>query len=230
MSAMVQSGTASLSSIINGEEMQEAYNDDQFEDGRFADLQERFVSEAKDKEADVLFLGDDHIALFEQSLVYREHFAPLHCLCFGALGERISNLLWRLEGAVLEGLNPKVIVVSIGNADFGMTKDEMLKGLKQVADLIKRQKPTSKLFFMKLLPSGRRPNKRRELVSSVNDALEAMLHEVADVIDLEPSIQGTNGNIDAHDMFDYVHLTQEGYRKIFDPVFIAVSAALNPDQ
>ncbi|VDM43047.1 unnamed protein product [Toxocara canis] len=180
--------------------MQEAYNDDQFEDGRFADL------------------------------VYREHFAPLHCLCFGALGERISNLLWRLEGAVLEGLNPKVIVVSIGNADFGMTKDEMLKGLKQVADLIKRQKPTSKLFFMKLLPSGRRPNKRRELVSSVNDALEAMLHEVADVIDLEPSIQGTNGNIDAHDMFDYVHLTQEGYRKIFDPVFIAVSAALNPDQ
>lgn len=41
---------------------------------------------------------------------------------------------------------------------------------------------------------------------------------------------GANEHIDAHDMFDYVHLTQEGYRKIFEPVLVAVSAALNPDQ
>ncbi|VDM17205.1 unnamed protein product [Wuchereria bancrofti] len=30
-------------------------------------------------------------------------------------------------------------------------------------------------------------------------------------------------------MFDYVHLTQEGYRKIYEPVLVAVNAALNPD-
>uniref|UniRef100_A0A915CFM3 Major facilitator superfamily (MFS) profile domain-containing protein n=1 Tax=Parascaris univalens TaxID=6257 RepID=A0A915CFM3_PARUN len=191
---------------------------------------EWFVSEAKGKEADVLFIGDDHIALFEQSFVYREHFAPLHCLCFGALGDRITDLRWRLENKVLEGLNPKVIVVSTGNLDYGLSKDELLNGMKEVAEIIKRQKPMSRIFFMKLLPSGRRPNKRRELVSSVNDAMETALHGVADVIDLDMSIQGTDGKIDAHDMFDYVHLTQEGYRKIFDPVFFAVSAVLNPDQ
>uniref|UniRef100_F1LD18 Platelet-activating factor acetylhydrolase IB subunit beta n=1 Tax=Ascaris suum TaxID=6253 RepID=F1LD18_ASCSU len=84
-------------------------NDDIFEDRRRADLHEWFVSEAKGKEADVLFIGDDHIALFEQSFVYREHFAPLHCLCFGALGDRISDLRWRLENKVLEGLNPKML-------------------------------------------------------------------------------------------------------------------------
>uniref|UniRef100_A0A0M3HYJ3 SGNH_hydro domain-containing protein n=1 Tax=Ascaris lumbricoides TaxID=6252 RepID=A0A0M3HYJ3_ASCLU len=205
-------------------------NDDIFEDRRRADLHEWFVSEAKGKEADVLFIGDDHIALFEQSFVYREHFAPLHCLCFGALGDRISDLRWRLENKVLEGLNPKVIVVSTGNLDYGLSKDELLNGIKEVAEIIKRQKPMSRIFFMKLLPSGRRPNKRRELVSSVNDAMETALHGVADVIDLDMSIQGTDGKIDAHDMFDYVHLTQEGYRKIFDPVFFAVSAVLNPDQ
>lgn len=48
----------------------------------------------------------------------------------------------------------------------------------------------TKRSLQKLLPSGRRPNKRRELVSSVNDAMETALHGVADVIDLDMSIQG----------------------------------------
>ncbi|EFO21861.2 platelet-activating factor acetylhydrolase IB subunit beta [Loa loa] len=161
--------------------------------------------------------------------MYRENLAPLHCLCFGAFGDKISNLLWRLENNILEGLNPKVIVVSIGNSDFELTEEEMLEGLKSVAGTIRKQKPSAKLYFMKLLPSGRRPNKRRELVSRINESLENVLKGVADVIDVEPSIQGTNGQIESHYMFDYVHLTQEGYRKIYEPVLVAVSAALNPD-
>ncbi|VDO53322.1 Platelet-activating factor acetylhydrolase IB gamma subunit, putative [Brugia malayi] len=170
-------------------------------DNRWAELQERFVSEARDKEADVLFLGDDHIALLEQSIMYRENLAPLHCLCFGAFGDKISNLSWRLENNILEGLNPK---------------EQMLEALKSVAGTIRKQKPSAKLYFMKLLPSGRRPNKRRELVNRINESLENVL-------------KGTNGQIESHYMFDYVHLTQEGYRKIYEPVLVAINAALNPD-
>lgn len=46
---------------------------------------------------------------------------------------------------------------------------------------------------------------------------------------MQRNILGTGGEIDAYDMFDFVHLTQEGYRKIFDPVYVAVSAILNPE-
>uniref|UniRef100_A0A0N5AFG1 SGNH_hydro domain-containing protein n=1 Tax=Syphacia muris TaxID=451379 RepID=A0A0N5AFG1_9BILA len=209
--------------------MASRFHDENFGDNRWKDQHEWFVAEAKDKEADVLFLGDDHIALLEQSLIYRDHFAPLHCLCFGAFGEEISNLLWRLENKILEKLDPKVIVVSIGNCDTSLSQDEMLSGMKKIADSIKESKPKSKLFFLKLLPSGRRPNKRRNFVSAVNDAMESTLKGVAEVIDVEPSIQGTSGEIDAYDMFDFVHLTHDGYRKIFDPVYVAVSAILNPE-
>ncbi|VDN18489.1 unnamed protein product [Gongylonema pulchrum] len=198
-------------------------------DHRWTELQELFVSEARDKEADVLFLGDDHVAFLEQSLFFREHLAPLHCLCFGAFGDTISNLLWRLESNILDDLNPKVIVVSIGNSDFHLSKEEMLDALKLVAATVRKRKPTAKLFLMKLLPSGRRPSKRRELVNDVNESLEGALKGVADVIDVDPSIQSTDGHIDSHYMFDFVHLTQEGYRKIYEPVLIAVSSALNPD-
>ncbi|VDD89704.1 unnamed protein product [Enterobius vermicularis] len=211
--------------------MESRFHEETFGDDRWRNLHEWFVAEAKDKEADVLFLGDDHIALLEQSLIYREHFAPLHCLCFGAFGEQIANLLWRLDNKILEKLDPKVIVVSIGNCDAQMGKEEMLEGLKRIAKSIKESKPKAKIFFLasKLLPTGRRPNKRRDFVSEVNDALETTVQDLAEVIDVEPSIQGTGGEIDAYDMFDFVHLTQEGYRKIFDPVYVAVSAILNPE-
>ncbi|VDN57497.1 unnamed protein product [Dracunculus medinensis] len=211
----------------------EARNDareDYFSDNRWNDLQEWFASESRDKEADVVFIGDDHIAFLEQTSIYRESIAPMHCLCFGAIGDRITNLLWRLNNNILEGLDPKVIVVSIGNSDYNLNKNEMLEGLKCVAGTVKSQKPNARLYFLKLLPSGRRPNKRRDFVNCVNDELEKILSGIAEVIDIEPSIQGANEHIDAHDMFDYVHLTQEGYRKIFEPVLVAVSAALNPDQ
>uniref|UniRef100_A0A914R6C2 Uncharacterized protein n=1 Tax=Parascaris equorum TaxID=6256 RepID=A0A914R6C2_PAREQ len=154
---------------------------------------EWFVSEAKGKEADVLFIGDDHIALFEQSFVYREHFAPLHCLCFGALGDRITDLRWRLENKVLEGLNPKfktiaisyaagfmpitwpvmhiVIVVSTGNLDYGLSKDELLNGMKEVAEIIKRQKPMSRIFFMLFI--SRCPISF--MASQINTIIEAWL-------------------------------------------------------
>ena len=39
---------------------------------------------------------------------------------------------------------------------------------------------------------------------------------------------GTDGHIDPHIMFDFVHLTQEGYTRVLEPVQVAVSAALNP--
>lgn len=110
----------------------------------------------------------------------------MHCLCFGAIGDRITNLLWRLNNNILEGLDPKVIwhfigiliysclfciwfwknfcfnlspkyrdcwelqviVVSIGNSDYNLNKNEMLEGLKCVAGTVKSQKPNARLYFL----------------------------------------------------------------------------------
>ncbi|MFH4974751.1 hypothetical protein AB6A40_001460 [Gnathostoma spinigerum] len=202
---------------------------DTFGDHRWDDLHNWFTSEAKVKEAEVLFLGDDHIALLEQMLIYRENFAPLHCLCFGAFGDRICDLQWRLDQGYIAGLTPRVIVVSIGNCDVGQDECIILDGINKIAETIKKSNPTSRLFFLKLLPTGREPNPRRDFVNAVNNKLEEYLKNLADVIDIDPSIQGTNGKIDVHDMFDYVHLTQEGYRKIFEPVLVAVASAINPE-
>lgn len=42
----------------------------------------------------------------------------------------------------------QVIVVSIGNSDFNLSKDQMLEALRSVAETIRNQKPSAKLYFM----------------------------------------------------------------------------------
>lgn len=42
----------------------------------------------------------------------------------------------------------QVIVVSIGNSDFDLTDEQMLEALKSVAGTIRKQKPSSKLYFL----------------------------------------------------------------------------------
>lgn len=76
----------------------------------------------------------------------------------------------------------------------------------------------------------------------MNDRLDAAVQTAsASTIDYDPSligirfllyihfVSGNDGMIDHHDMFDYVHLTQQGYRKVFELVHVAVSSVLGAD-
>lgn len=37
-----------------------------------------------------------------------------------------------------------------------------------------------------------------------------------------------NGEIDVVDFFDFVHLSQEGYNKVFEVVLVAINSVLDP--
>uniref|UniRef100_A0A915IF95 Uncharacterized protein n=1 Tax=Romanomermis culicivorax TaxID=13658 RepID=A0A915IF95_ROMCU len=83
--------------------------DDLDGDGRWMSIHERFKSEVKSNEPDVIFFGDSHIALLEQSDFYQEAFAPLHCLCFGIRGDTTDNVMWRILDGELEYVKPKFL-------------------------------------------------------------------------------------------------------------------------
>uniref|UniRef100_A0A915E745 Uncharacterized protein n=1 Tax=Ditylenchus dipsaci TaxID=166011 RepID=A0A915E745_9BILA len=117
------------------------------ENALWMELHEWFVSNAKDKEADVLFIGGDHIALLGQSQFYLEHLEPLHCLCFGSFGDTIHNLLWRIERGEVENFTPKVIVVSIGQSDMNIEAENFLTILNKIAELLKQKQPMLKFSF-----------------------------------------------------------------------------------
>uniref|UniRef100_A0A914CVC1 Uncharacterized protein n=1 Tax=Acrobeloides nanus TaxID=290746 RepID=A0A914CVC1_9BILA len=169
-------------------------------DDRWNNLHEWFKNNAKAKEAEVLFLGGDHIALLEQSNYFIENLAPLHCLCFGSIGDTAANLLWRIENGETDIITPKVIVVSIGESDFNMSPNEMLDSLLTIATALREKQPSAVIYFL----------------------------DKASVIDIDSTVIDTNGEIDVVDFFDFIHLSQEGYKKVFEVVLVAINAVLSP--
>ncbi|CAJ0948922.1 unnamed protein product, partial [Mesorhabditis belari] len=181
-------------------------------DRTWLDTHECFVSEVRGKEADVIFVGDDHIALLGQSTFYREKISPLHCLTFGIIGDTIENVRWRVENGELDEASAKIIVLSIGcNVDEqSESVDGFSTKLVTLSELIRQKQPQAQLFVLKMLPSGRNDNPGRKFASAVNEGLDAKLKGIATVLDVEPTILNSEGRMDSHLMFDFRHLTQEG--------------------
>jgi platelet-activating factor acetylhydrolase IB subunit beta/gamma len=66
--------------------------------------------ETKEKEPDVVFIGDSIIQRLVHTEMWNNFFAPMHALNFGIGGDQIQNVLWRIENGELDHINPKVII------------------------------------------------------------------------------------------------------------------------
>lgn len=75
--------------------------------------------------------------------------APLHCLCFGSLGDSASNLLWRIENGEAENFVAKVVVVSIGQSESEtLQTEEFLEYIENIAYLLKQKQSNAEIFFL----------------------------------------------------------------------------------
>lgn len=88
------------------------------------------------------------------------------------------------------------------------------------------------LLLQGLLPRGERLNFLWEKNKEVNKILEERLKEkpLIEIINSGSSLEQPDGTISAKDMYDYLHLTQQGYIKSFTPVIERIKAILNAFQ
>lgn len=77
-------------------------------------------------------------------------------------------------------------------------------------------------FFKGLLPRGEKPNPLREKMFAVNRILENRLADIssATYFGVDPSLFYVTGteNINRQDMWDFLHLTTQGYQKLCEPL------------
>uniref|UniRef100_A0A5S6QMS9 SGNH_hydro domain-containing protein n=1 Tax=Trichuris muris TaxID=70415 RepID=A0A5S6QMS9_TRIMR len=200
-------------------------------DGRWFDLHEKYVAEARAKEPDVLFIGDSHIACLEQTLTYHDLFEQFHCLCFGIRGDNTSNVLWRVINGELECIHPKVIVLLVGSNNRDQTAEQVISGIVAIVDIVSAKQPQAKILLLKIPPCGHKPNKRRELVMLINAGLAKAVQHFpnCEVLDITEGLVGSDGTIERADMYDYFHLTDSGYRKAFDIVYSAVQEVVGSE-
>ncbi len=74
---------------------------------------------------------------------------------FGWGGDRVENILWRLEQGELDGVNPKVIVLLAGTNNLGTQPGNdtaIVQGLKAVVNLCRRKAPGATIIVTAIFP------------------------------------------------------------------------------
>ncbi|XP_069057499.1 platelet-activating factor acetylhydrolase IB subunit alpha1 [Pleurodeles waltl] len=189
-------------------------------DDRWMCLHNRFVSDSKDKEPEVVFMGDSLVQLLHQFEIWRELFSPLHALNFGIGGDATQHVLWRLENGELEHIKPKIIVLWVGTNNHGHTAEQVARGIEAIVRLINLRQPQAQVVVLGLLPRGKNPNPLREKNQRVNELLKLSLPGLANAqfLNVDPGFVNSDGSISHHDMYDYLHLTRSGYARVCKPI------------
>ncbi|KAG8546632.1 hypothetical protein GDO81_030198 [Engystomops pustulosus] len=175
---------------------------DVYGDGSWMSLHNHYVASSKDKEPEVVFIGDSNVMLLHQLEIWRELFSPLHALNFGGLGEGTQHVLWRLENGELEHIRPK--------------RSRLLGGVPAIVRCMEQRQPQAKVIVLGLLPRGKNPNPLRERNRRVNELLAEALPSTpnAVLLDADPGFVQSDGSISHHDLYDYLHLSRLGYSRL----------------
>jgi len=194
--------------------------DDIYGDGRWISMHKRLVSDAREKEPDVVFIGDSIIAYLGYIEMWDTHFAPMHAINFGIGSERVENVLWRVSNGEMDDMNPKAVVILVGTNNHGNTVEQITEGIEAIVDAIRVRQPETYIIVLTLLPRGDKPNPIRERNAAVNQALSKSLplKFKTQLVNIDPGFVQRDGSISHHDMWDYLHLTKSGYIKAFEAV------------
>ena len=162
----------------------------------------------------------------------------MHSLNFGIAGDRTENLLWRLQHGELENLSPKMVVLSVGQENYGDSAEIITEGIQAIAGFIRSKQPQAFLVLLvrptavktrnnylsllcqTLLPRGAPDSPLRGRNNRVNEMLQEFVkgNSRVQLVNIDTGFVQLDGSISHHDMFDYVSLTQKGYSKAFEPV------------
>ena len=197
---------------------------------RHAQLNERVKQQGGS--ADVVFVGDSITQGWEGAgaQVWEEQIAPLHAINLGIGGDRTEHVLWRFDNGNLEGLSPQVAVVMIGTNNFGQansdSEDEVLDGIVAVVDVLQARLPCTHVLLLDIFPRGETFNNRRGSILQVNQALQGLYEhdERVTFLEIGHRFVEDDGSIDPKIMPDYLHLSEEGYRRWANSIMPAINA------
>ncbi|XP_023016400.1 platelet-activating factor acetylhydrolase alpha [Leptinotarsa decemlineata] len=201
-------------------------------DNRWISIHNRFLSETREKDPDVIFIGDSIIQALQHTDVWNEFFAPLHCLNFGIHGDTIEKVLWRITHGELDHVKPRVIVLHVGTNDHSLTAEGIRYGILDIICEIKQKHSDVYIVVPTLLPRGQHPNPVREKLAKVNELLKSSLNGRSKVqlVEIDKGFIQPDGTISHHDMHDYLLLTNSGSKKAFEPVYELLVQLLNESE
>lgn len=184
----------------------------------FMGLHDRFVKQAKEGTAQLVFLGDSITAGWggNGKEVWAKAFAAYKPVNFGIGGDRTQHVLWRIENGELDGIKPKAAVVMIGTNNVSSDPAEgIAKGVTRIIETIRSKQPQAKILLLAVFPRGEKaaPNPGRDKLKQVN-AIIAKLDDGKNVffLDIGEKFMQPDGSLTKEIMPDFLHLSPAGYQ------------------
>ena len=166
---------------------------------------------------DVLLVGDS--ITIQWGDAWKKHFPNLKAINIGIGGDKTQNVLWRLDHGGVEGLQPKLILLMIGNNNMFFTPEtgieSVAKGIEMCMKNLRDKVPKIPIIVAKILPAHEPNNRFYEDIKKTNAALDPLNLESNPnvfVLDMWNDFTTADGKINK-ELFtsDNIHLSPAGY-------------------
>jgi lysophospholipase L1-like esterase len=168
----------------------------------------------------VVFLGDSITQWWDPELF--KAFKNYTAINFGVSGHTTKDTLNFLKTSAIWSIKPECVILQIGtnNADQGYTTEETFKDIQEITKTIKEGLPDVKILVIGPLPRGQSKTDRHRVINrEINKLLDkAILLEDVYLIDMSYLFINFDETISKKIMYDYLHLTREGYKILTDHI------------
>jgi lysophospholipase L1-like esterase len=165
---------------------------------------------------DVLLVGD---SITQQwGAAWQKHFGQYKSVNIGIGGDKTQNALWRLDHGGVAGLEPRLIVLLIGNNNMFFAPETgieaVAQGIKMCVANLRDKFPKAEIAAVKIFPAHAPGNQFYEDIKKTNAALDPLRLDAdpkVHVLDLWNDMVNADGTIKKElFMSDNIHLNQEG--------------------
>ena len=175
---------------------------------------------------DILLVGDSITQQWGSPLdrgvlndAWKKHFAKYKTINIGIGGDKLQNVLWRLDHGGVAGLEPKLIVLMIGNNNMFFTPETGIepaaKGVQMCVTNLREKFSMADVIVAKILPCHAPGIVFYEDIKKTNAALDPLKLDrdpKVHILDLTNDFLNVDGTI-KKPLFtpDNIHLSLEGY-------------------
>ena len=189
----------------------------------------RILREQKAMNPEIVFIGDsithfwagrESIGGEDASGSWKKAFGAWRTLNAGFGWDRTQNVLWRFDHGLLDGTQPKAVVLMIGTNNIGAhkapanTPEEIFEGIVRICARIREKAPNATIVLSGILPRGERPNDPfRVGGAAVNARLVRWAETQKGLVYVAPpaGLVSPDGTISRRVMHDFCHPTPAGY-------------------
>lgn len=175
------------------------------------------IKRAGEGHAPLVFLGDSLVQGWSEQPRWNEHYASLGAVNFGVGGDGTPQLLYRIGQGILDGLNPRVVMLSVGvnNLWPGFHAEDTVKGIKAVVAAIQAKAPNAKILLVSnwhFFDKGDGGTRKR--VDTINTALKAFADgQKVRLLEISETLLTPDRELDLECYAgDKLHLSAKGYR------------------